>query len=101
MTIQAIAKTTKRYKSKPVAELSISTVRRRMSPYVVTNATTTTTGSSSVPAPSASINNWTTRANVRTPTGEQLGEIRAYLEQERNVDFNGTGPMSVDDPVDS
>ena len=96
-----IAKTTKRYKSKPVAELSISTVRRRMSPYVVTNATTTTTGSSSVPAPSASINNWTTRANVRTPTGEQLGEIRAYLEQERNVDFNGTGPMSVDDPVDS
>ena len=30
-----IAKTKKRYKSKPVGELSISTVRRRISPYVV------------------------------------------------------------------
>jgi len=44
-----IAKTEKRYKSKPVGELSISTVRRRLSPYVVTNATTSTTRSSSVP----------------------------------------------------
>ena len=42
-----IAKTEKRYKSKPVGELSISTVRRRLSPYVVTNATTSTTRSSS------------------------------------------------------
>ena len=32
---------------------------RWMSTYVVTNATTSTTGSSSVPAPNASINNWT------------------------------------------
>ena len=41
-----IAKTQKRYKMKPVAELSISTVRRRMSPYVVSaNATTSTTRS--------------------------------------------------------
>ena len=30
-----VAKTEKRYKSKPVGELSISSVRRRMSPYVV------------------------------------------------------------------
>jgi hypothetical protein len=42
-----IAKTETRYKSKPVGELSISTVRRRLSPYVVTNATTSTTGTSS------------------------------------------------------
>lgn len=74
-----IAKTEKSYKSKPVGELSISTVRRRMSRYVVSaNATTSTTRTT------RSAGRGGPTAGGPTP---RLGAIRNFLTDVRGVNI--------------